>query len=90
MTNEKKSRNFSDTVISRWILVSFSGLIISAATWASGEMFLLRFTRTGRFVPTSLRVAVAAISGLGMGFTVFFVLTFSAGLLYWLLHVVNN
>jgi hypothetical protein len=77
---------FSDQVLARWLTVSACGLAICIASWVGGESVLSHLQRTGHWLVTSTRVTAAAVSGFGMGGTFLFIMTLTAGLLYWILR----
>jgi hypothetical protein len=83
MLKRKRNTKFSDAILSRWVIGSLLGLIISVGSWVGGEFVLTRLQRTGGRLIISIRVVVAAVSGFGMGFTVLFMMTSAAGVLYW-------
>jgi len=84
--NVSRDLSFSDSILTGWLKTSIVGLIVSLATWALGEYILANVVLTKGWSSRSLRIGGALLQGYGIGFGLLFLVTLSAGGIYWLLR----
>ena len=83
-TETEQRYAFSRAIFPAWMRVSLIGLAVSAAAWVLGQ--LGREALQGNTTPLGIaaRMVTATVQGFGMGFTIFFLLLSTAGVLFWL------
>jgi hypothetical protein len=79
-------RTWSDGVIRQWLKISALGLVLSSVAWFAGEVIGGRLRGHDDALAVALRIAVAALRGGGIGFTLLFAMTLAAGVWYWALR----